>query len=211
MCRLTCNITYLEYLLYAKVHRQLTDRWHISTNTHSPSLSLQVLVVRKDGCLILFDDYLLEQKIPDTHSFDNRVNATQLPVRSVAYLRQPIHCVLTLQRNDTTSSVWCGTNNEVLLSMDVTSSQIHYYQKHQARTYAQTSAVDILSHLRTMVMEKNGKKIKLIWALSSPGRMLYLWDADKGSLVMTLSCDDFTTDDSEYIVTIGCFSLPYKG
>ena len=180
--------------------------------THIPLPSLQVLVVRQDGCLILFDDYLLEQRIPDTHNFDNRVNATQLPVRSVTYLKQPIYSVLTLQHNDTTSTLWCGTNNEVLLSMDVTLSHIHHCKKHQARTYAQTSAVDILSHLRTMIMEKNGKKIKLIWALSSPGRMLYLWDADKGSLVMTLSCDDFTTDDSKCIVTVWLFlSPPYEG
>ena len=150
-----------------------------------------MIIIRFDGCLLLFDEYLLEHKLPDTIHFDNRINMTQLPVRSVSNLKLSITCALTLpQHNNDTTYLWCGSTNEVILAMTVSLSCINHCDKLMTRTYVETTAKDTISHMCYMIKDTN----KFVWALSDPGHVLYLWDADELKLLATSRCHEFTMD-----------------
>lgn len=151
-------------------------------------------MARSDGCLLLFDEYLLEQRIPDSSHFDNRLNMTQLPVRSVSNLKFPLICALTFQNDDNTASVWCGSTNELILAVTLTSSQFYHCDKLMARTYTETSSNDIISHMCLMRKEAN----QYVWVLSHPDRVLHLWDAKNRKLLATTKCNDFTIHKGIY-------------
>lgn len=139
---------------------------------------------------MLFDEYLLEQKIPDTSHFDNHLNATQLPVRTVFNFKSPIHCALTLNEIDESKvNVWCTSSDEVITVLEIQPSSISHNRKLQARPYSETTKNDNISHVCQMNI---GAKRNLVWALSNPGRMLYLWE--NYHMILSHSYDQYTSD-----------------
>jgi serine/threonine protein kinase len=150
----------------------------------------QVMIVRSDGCFLLFNEYVLEQKIPDSSLFDGRVNGTQLPVLGVSHVKLPITCAIALQYVGDSPTLWCGSSNEVLLAMNVSESRFSNCQKLQARSYSQTDISDTFSHLCSM---KIGLDV-FVWALSFPKKVLYLWDSNNCTLLISRDCNELTTD-----------------
>ena len=152
-------------------------------------------MVRKDGYLMLLDEILLEQKIPDTSHFDTHVNATQLPVRSVFNLRTPATNALTLYPNEEMAYVWVSSCNEVINILEMRPSIIAHCQKVQARSYSETNKTDILSHMNHMRLGRGGRNERsVVCGFSYPGSVLYLWDSNKYKLLASHNCDQYTTD-----------------
>ena len=160
----------------------------------------QVLVARQDGCIMLFDEGILEHKIPDNSQYDNHINSTQLPVRAVFKTPEklPLLCTtLCSKYGEPRSKLWCGTNFELLLVFDVYQSRIEYCRKLYSRPRYSTSAEN---HVTELVTVKSGEK-QYIWALSHPNSRLYCWDTESEKLLQTICLDQYTNDPGKWICT----------
>lgn len=187
----------LERLLAVLDGQGITAIAHVSTNH-------QVLVTRRDGCILLFDEGILEHRLPDDSRYDNRVNATPLPVRSVFKTpeRLPIVCAQLVKRPDETKVVvWCGTRMDMLLAFDVFPSRIEYCRKLYNRPRYKSSEEHCVTQVVAMVTE--GKTC--VWALSQPGSVLYCWDSKREVLLQIVECGQFTSDPGMVVCTyISC-------
>lgn len=149
---------------------------------------------------MMFDECLLEQKLPDVSHFDSHVNATQLPVRILYNLKlSPLHCALApYVHHESAATIWCSSSDEVISVMEVLPSHISHSHKLKARPYSETTKDDTVSHM--CHMKEAGKS--LVCALSHPGRMLYLWDCDNYCLLLSHSFDQFTADRGKICTTV---------
>ncbi len=136
---------------------------------------------------------VLEHKLPDDSRYDKRINSTKLPVRAVfkSPEKLPILCahVLSFPGEDK-KLLCCGTKLDMLLFFDIYPSRIEYCRKLYNRKRYDCSEEDQITH----VAEMRGGGGVWLWALSSPGRTLYCWDAKSEKLIQTVKCDQFTTD-----------------
>ena len=155
-----------------------------------------MVVARKDGCFLLFDENLSEHRIPDCSHFDNFRNDTQLPVKSVFNTGQTLlTAALVTSPKTEQSTLWCGSNNEQLVTLDVNQLRMENFEKLRARSYVETSTTDTICKMCVMEVDRDGgEKTVHVWALSSPGRILYLWDAEKKSLLSSYFCDEYVTE-----------------
>ena len=176
----------LERLLAVLPGQGITSITHVSANH-------QVLVTRRDGCILLFDEGILERKLPDDSRYDNRINATQLPVRSSFKTPEklPILCshVLALP-SEGKMVLWCGTKTDVLLAFDIYPSRIEYCRKRYGRSRYKCSEEDCITQV--VAVENGGKTC--VWALSRPDSVLYCWDGRLEQLLQSVRCDQFTSD-----------------
>lgn len=183
----------LERLLAVLDGQGITSIAHISTNH-------QVLVTRRDGCILLFDEGILEHKLPDDSRYDNHINATQLPVRSVFKTPEklPIACSHMVKLPDERKVVvWCGTKMDMLLAFDIFPSRIEYCRKLYNRPRYKTSYDHCITQV--VAMETEGKT--RVWALSQPSSVLYCWDGKSEVLLQTIQCDQFTSDPGMVMYT----------
>ena len=153
----------------------------------------QVLITRRDGCILLFDDCVLEHKLPDDSRYDNRLTGSQLPVRSVFKTPEklPVLCAHVVGvAGENKRVLWCGTKYEMLLVFDVYPSRIDYCRKHYCRSRYHTVKENRIASLAAMGSEKKG----LMWALSLPANVLYCWDREKEDLLRTVECSTLTHD-----------------
>lgn len=151
----------------------------------------QVLITRKDGCILLFDEGILEHKLPDDSRYDNRLNGTQLPVRSVFKTPEklPILCAYVVGTpGEDKRVVWCGTKYEMLLVYDIYTSRIEYCRKLYCRSRYDTSEE---SRIMSVVAMDTGEK-GYIWALSQPGNVLYCWERERELLLRRVECNQLT-------------------
>ncbi len=150
-------------------------------------------MTRRDGCSLLFDEMLLEHKLPDDSRYDNHINGTRLPVRTVFKTPEklPILCahVVSLPGEDR-KVLCCGSKHEMLLFFDIYPSRIEYCRKLYNRKRYDTIEEDRVTHLEEM---RRGGEVWL-WALSSPGRTLYCWNVKTERLMQTIKCDQFNCD-----------------
>lgn len=153
--------------------------------------SRQVLITRKDGCILLFDEGILEHKLPDDSRYDNRLNGTQLPVRSVFKTPEklPILCAYVVGTpGEDKRVVWCGTKYEMLLVYDIYTSRIEYCRKLYCRSRYNTSEEN---RIMSVVAMDTGEK-GYIWALSQPGNVLYCWERAREELLRRVECNQLT-------------------
>uniref|UniRef100_A0A1X7UH02 non-specific serine/threonine protein kinase n=1 Tax=Amphimedon queenslandica TaxID=400682 RepID=A0A1X7UH02_AMPQE len=163
----------------------------------------QVLVVRKDGYLMLLDEVLSERRIPDTSHFDAHVNATQLPVRCVFNLKTPLSSVLTLSSNEETAYTWISSSNEVVTVLEIRTSVISHCQKLQARSYSETNKTDILSHMTCVKLGGRDER-SVVCGFSYPGCVLYIWESSNNhKLLASHKYDQFTTDKVTDVMSMG--------
>ena len=152
----------------------------------------QVIVIRRDGCILIFNDTLQERMIPDITHFDNRVNSTLLPVRAVFKTPEklPVLCsVVTSTSAENKATLWCGAKNEMMLLFDILNSQITYCRKLYNRPRYETSADYRVTALTSSEMDG---KTAYVWALTEPNNVLVCWDAKKEEQLNRINVEQFT-------------------
>ena len=162
------------------------------TNIH------QVLLVRSDGSLLLFDETVNEHKMTDVKGFDGRVyEDTFLPVKSVLKTPERNAALLCAQlvciQGSDCASVWCGSQNEIIYAIDVSLSLVHHCRRLKHRDLSQTSAADKVVHMAVMERDKN----VYLWTHTHPHGMLYLWNCKTEKLVTSLACKEYTSQTSK--------------
>ena len=181
---------------------------YVLTHTHFR----QVLVTRRDGCVLLFNETIEETKLPDDSCYDNRVNGTQLPVRSVFKTPEklPILCsTIVHYPGENRKSVWCGTKHEILLVFDVYPSQIQYCRKKYNRSRYDNLEEDCVASITVVEEECDGHVTSYVWALSRPGNVFYCWNTSNEQLLTTVSIDQFTTNEGKCNILTIFFSLTH--
>ena len=136
-------------------HLALLPDQSITNITHLTTLR-QVLVTRSDGCVLLFDEVTQEHKLPDDSHYDNRLNGTQLPVRSVFRTPEklPIFAAHVVSgkpgEQRTVRTVWCGSSFEMALLIDIQPTGLGYCRKCHCRPRNDITAKDHVTDLTLM-------------------------------------------------------------
>ena len=154
----------------------------------------QVIMIRRDGCILIFNDAIQERMIPDNTHFDNKVNSTLLPVRAVFKTPEklPVLCSLvTSTSGENKATLWCGTKNEMMLLFDILNSQITYCRKLYNRSRYETSPEFRVTALASTEMDN---KTAYVWALTEPNNVLVCWDAKKEEQLSKIDVEQFTVD-----------------
>jgi hypothetical protein len=163
----------------------------LSHIAHLPTLR-QVLVTRSDGCVLIFDEVTQEHKLPDDSRYDNRLNGTQLPVRSVFRTPEklPIFTALVVGGgSEDRKTVWCGSRYEMALLIDVQATGLGYCRKCHCRPRNDITAEDRVAGLSLMEREE-GERV--VWALTQPGNAVYCWSAERERLLLTVDCSSYS-------------------
>ena len=151
-------------------------------------------MIRRDGCILIFNDAIQERMIPDNAHFDNKVNSTLLPVRAVFKTPEklPVLCSLvTSASEENKATLWCGTKNEMMLLFDILNSQITYCRKLYNRSRYETSSEFRVTALASSEMDD---KTAYVWALTEPNNVLVCWDAKKEEQLSKINMEQFTVD-----------------
>ena len=168
----------------------------ISHITHLPTLR-HVLLTRSDGCVLLFDEVTQEHKLPDDSRFDNRLNGTQLPVRSVFRTPEklPIFKALVVgSSSEGKKTVWCGSKYEMILLIDVYNMGLGYCRKCHNRPQNDITAEDCVADLTLMVRGEE----QLVWALTQPHNSVYCWSNE--TLLMSVQCSVYSPSPGMYVL-----------
>ena len=191
-------------------HLALLPEQAITSITHLLTLR-QVLVTRSDGCLLLFDEVTQEHKLPDAGNYDNRVNGTQLPVRSVfkTIEKLPIFKALVVGgASEDKKVVWCATRFEMLLLVDVYASRIEYCRKCYNRPRNDLTPDDHVADLALMIRGEE----QLVWALTQPHNCVHCWSTSTEKLLMTVDCSVYSPSPGTHSLspslTLHPLSLP---
>ena len=139
---------------------------------------------------MLFDENVLEQRMPDNNSYDNHINATELPVRNVHYLTHSITCTRVsfhLQRD--LATLWCGSHHNTIYSIDITPLSFQNLQTLEMDSCSEAS--DAISHLCTMEVEG----ASFLWSVTGSSRF-NLWNITSHSTLVHVSSENYTTDDA---------------
>ena len=165
-----------------------------------------MIVVRKDGYVILCNEDIENHKSSDTAQFDNRQNATVLPVRSVSRFPEKVPTVCSTLVSVTLSGhtkwgLWCGTHGEMLMALDVTQNQLSNCQKLYCRSRYEVADGD---HVTSVVTTESqgaaaGVVKTLVWAFTSPAAVLYCWDPVSEKMLSKVDMRQHTIDQSEPI------------
>ena len=167
----------------------------ITNITHLTSLR-QVLVTRSDGCVLLFDEVTQEHKLPDDSRYDNRLNGTQLPVRSVFRTPEklPVFTTEVVGGKTQEVTVWCGSSYEMALLIDVRPTGLGYCRKCHCRPRNDITCEDRVADLSRM--EREGEE-EVMWALTDPGNCLYCWSVVRETLIMRVECSIYSPSSGE--------------
>ncbi len=160
-------------------------------------LSFQVIVVRKDGCLLLFDENLSEHIIPDCSHYDGFINSTQLPVKSVFSTKHVTSSVQAISTQDS-FNIWCGSDSNVVVTVEIMGMQFSNFERLHAKPFAESSADDMVCKMCLMkTLDREGREVVYMWTLSNPEGVLYLWDVCNKCVLMTYSCSNFGIQESK--------------
>ena len=153
-----------------------------------------MVVIRRDGCVLIFNDTIQERMITDSNQFDNKVNGTLLPVRAAFKTPEklPVLCsVFVPTGEDNKATLWCGTKNEMLLLLDILQSQITYCRKLYNRSRYETSSE---FRVTAVVKCKVDDSTTCVWALTEPNNVLVCWNAKKETQLNKVNIEQFTTE-----------------
>lgn len=162
----------------------------------------RVVVARRDGCIILCNEDIENHNSSDIAQFDNRQNSTALPVRSVSKFPEklPILCstiVSVTLSGHTKWSIWCGTNNEMIIAMDITQNFISNSQKLYNRSRYEVNKEDCVTSIATTESRGGGVAKTNVWALTQPANVLYCWDTVKERVLNKIDMNQHTFDPSK--------------
>ena len=166
----------------------------ISHITHLTTMR-QVLVTRSDGCVLLFDEVTQEHKLPDDSRYDNRLNGTQLPVRSVFRTPEKLPIFVAVVVGGTSAggqrTVWCGSSYEMALLIDIEPTGLSYCRKCHCRPRNDITAKDHVTDLT--LMERGEGEPSVVWMLTSPDNCVYCWSTVKEKLLMKVECSVYSS------------------
>lgn len=179
---------------HVRLSRQLSVENHqaISSIIHLRS-QRQVVVTREDGCVLLFDEGILDTKLPDNATFDNRVKGTALPVRAVFTTPQhlPILCAVVAPTHVGSGDhclLCTGTESEMLMVFDVYPSRVEYCR----RLHCPTATSAELVVTQVVCMDVQG--ISTVWGLVKASSTIHQWNLDKEEHLRTIATSQFTCD-----------------
>ena len=173
------------------------------TYVHSHCLlthTRQVVVIRRDGCILIFNDTIQERMIPDNTHFDNKVKSTLLPVRATFKTPEklPVLCSAMVSTGEENKAIlWCGTRNEMLLLFDILPSQIVYCRKLYNRSRYDTSPEYFVNAITSC--EEDGRAT-YVWAHTLPNNVLVCWDARKETQLNKVNVEQFTIEPGWWCV-----------
>lgn len=159
----------------------------------------QVVVIRKDGCILIFNDTIQERMIPDNSHFDNKVRSTLLPVRATFKTPEklPVLCSAIISTGeDNKATLWCGTKNEMMLLFDILPSQITYCRKLYNRSRYETSSEYCVTAIASCEVDSTAT---YVWALTQPNNVLVCWDARKETQLNKINIEQFTAEPGECV------------
>ena len=167
----------------------------ITNITHLTTLR-QVLVTRGDGCVLLFDEVTQEHKLPDDSRYDNRLNGTQLPVRSVFRTPEklPIFAAEVVGGKTEAVTVWCGSSYEMALLVDVQPTGLGYCRKCHCRPRNDITPGDRI--LGLTLMEREGEE-GVVWMLTQPANTVYGWSTASERLITRVECSVYSSSPGE--------------
>ena len=184
---------------------------HVCHNNNIFYTHRQVVVIRRDGCVLIFNDTIQERMITDNNQFDNKVNSTLLPVRAAFKTPEklPVLCsVLVAMDDENKATLWCGTKNEMLLLMDIYASQVTYCRKLYNRSRYDT----LPEYCVTAVARcEVGDSTTYVWAMTQPNNVLVCWDARKETQLNKVNIEQFTTEPGKETCNNNTFEPVIKG
>ena len=160
-----------------------------------------VVVIRKDGCLLLFNDFILANKAADHSEFDNSRMETELPVRAVCHTRNelPVHCALVLSKASSSQShIFCGCSNGVVQCFVHNYGRLEYQTNLKYGNFLNPVHLQRFADLHvSQLCESRTHDRPSIWALIQPDGILMNWDATSGQPLQQLMCMNFTSYKGE--------------
>ena len=174
-------------------------KYHLTACHYLPR---RVVVARSDGYIILCNEDIENHKSSDVSNFDNRQNATVLPVRSVSRFPEnlPLICstlVSVTLSGHTRWSLWSGTQNEMVISVDIMQNQLSNSQKLYNRSRYEVNPTDHVVSIVTTESHNAGVVRTNAWAYTKPGNILYCWDTVKERVLKRIDMSQHTLDSSE--------------
>ena len=148
--------------------------------------------------------------ITDNNQFDNKVNATLLPVRAAFKTPEklPVLCSLLVTMGDENkATLWCGTKNEMLLLMDIYTFQVTYCRKLYNRSRYDTSLEYCVTAIAKCEVDDS---TTYVWAITQPNNVLVCWDARKETQLNKVNIEQFTTEPGKERGTIIPLNLSSK-
>lgn len=160
-------------------------------------------MVRNDGYIMLCNEDIENHKSSDVSNFDNRQNATVLPVRCVSRFPEkqlPVVCstlVSVTLSGHTKWALWCGTHNEMIMALDVTQNQLSNCQKLYTRSRYEVNETDRVVSIVSTESRASGVVRTHAWALTEPANILYCWDTVRERILSKVEMRNHTVDPSE--------------
>ncbi len=166
------------------------------------SFSRRVVIARRDGYIILCNEDIENHKSSDTSQFDNRQNSTALPIRSVSRFPEklPIICstlVSVTLSGHTKWSLWCGTNNEMIIALDINNGYISNCQKLYNRSRYEVNQEDHVASIVTTESCSAGVSKTNVWAFTRPANVLYCWDTVKEIILNKIDMNKHAPEPSK--------------
>lgn len=152
-----------------------------------------VVVIRKDGCLLLFDDEISQHKFSDDPKFDNCRLDTPLPVKSVGKTRNDrlIYSALVRDSSRIKSEIWCGCDRGEVQLFVFSYSRLEYATNVSSSLGKWTRKEEC--YVAQLVLGKNSTSQRdQVWGLVQPEGILMCWDAQSKQAVKQLRCSNFT-------------------
>ena len=172
------------------------------SHIHTVFVYRRVVVARKDGYLIICKEDTENRNLADTSTFDNRQNSTALPVRYVSRFPEPLPVLCSTAVSVTLSghtkwSIWCGTYNEMIISLDVTDNLTNHSQKLYNRPRYEVNYNDhVASIVTTETRGGPGVSTSNVWAFTRPSGILYCWDPVKEVVLNRIDMRQYSPDPS---------------
>lgn len=191
------------YIFHAGSRKLLLDRQlaiyrdtqGIVSILHMPLLDDHaVVVIRKDGCLLLFDDEISQHKFSDDPKFDNCRLDTPLPVKSVGKTRNDrlIYSALVRKSGSIKSEIWCGCDRGEVQLFVFSYSRLEYATNVSFPSPGKWTRKEEC-YVAQLVLGKNSTSQRdQVWGLVQPEGVLMCWDAQSKQAVKQLRCSNFT-------------------
>ena len=210
------------YIFHASSRKLLLDRQlAIRSDTqgivsilHMPHLEdRSVVVIRKDGCLLLFDDEIIQHKFSDDPKFDNCRLDTPLPVKCVVRTRneRPVYSALVRASSTIKSEVWCGCDKGEVQLFVFSYGKLEYSTNVSYGNFPNPgkSTRSEECYMAQLALGRNSASQRdQVWSLVQPEGVIMCWDAQTKQAVKQLRCSNFTSYQGEqYVCEVNALSL----
>ena len=159
-------------------------------------------MVRSDGYLVMCKEDIENRHLADVSNFDNRQNQTALPVVAATRFPEtlPVLCstAVSVTLSGTTKwSIWCGTENEMVVSLELSENFISNAQKLYNRSRYEVDKTDrVTSIVTTEAQGAPGVSVTHVWAFTSPANVLYCWDTVRENVMSKINLAEYCPDQS---------------